>query len=616
MIGTKKSQALQIRGLIPLLLFMGVLVISLCCVQLAQAEPIVQTFYVPITEPEARTWMNAQTTTVEADMIHSVISITGTYDGTTIYYDHWEDGYEDDITNPQQSTTQALTINAGQVITFEEDIPVPNGIRDQGNLFHDGMDKMSATQQIVVTRAFWPNGAPQTIGAQMAGAVEVFETSKWGTSFEVPVGTNNGQAAFNYTALSIMAQKNDTSVTVQNRDLSINVTQTLNEGQTLFIPGSGPGIRVGATVTSTGGPVQVDMLTAQSPSGYDGRLYSLLPISNLGNTYYSPVSTTQEGGGASVPLNLIAHNPNGAAITINVTCMTGTVGCPAAQVLAAHTAGIFLMPYSPTSPNTLTGAKLTSAGGESFYALAAIDMNNTVHNWGFNMIPETSLTTSGVVGWSPGTTNRQRDANPIWVTPVATTTIYVDYDGNPATGPNTDPLGNHYDVSFVVQALQSRKIFSPGPAGSYDHTGWRVYTMDNTRIAIAYGQDGASSSANQPTELDLGTTVLPFPSLVAYKSVELIGDFNNNGGIDPGDLLEYTIRVHNSGIVPISNINLLDTLDSNTTYVANTTLMEGTSIPDDSFLLPAHDSLSTRADTISRPRFSQARTSSLLFRRP
>ena len=143
-----------------------------------------------------------------------------------------------------------------------DDIPVANGIRDQGNLYHDGMDKISATQQIVVTRALWPNGAPQAIGTQLAGAVEVFETSKWGNSFEVPVGINNGQVSFNYTAVSIIAQKNGTSVTVQNRDLSVNVTQTLNEGQTFYVGG----IKVGATVTSTGGPVQVDLLTAHAPS--------------------------------------------------------------------------------------------------------------------------------------------------------------------------------------------------------------------------------------------------------------------------------------------------------------------------------------------------------------
>ena len=256
----RKKATLGVGRRLRPLVILGILIVFFFGAQYAQAaNPIVQTFYVPITETQARTWMNAQTVTAEADTIHSVISITGTFDGTTFYYDHWEDGYEDDIANPQQSTTQVFTINAGQVITLEVDIPVANGIRDQGNLYYDGMDKISATQQIVVTRALWPNGAPQAIGTQMAGAVEVFETTKWGTNFEVPVGIDNGQASFNYTALSIMAQKNGTVVNVHNSDLTVNVTQTLNEGQTLYVAG----IKVGAVVTSTGGPVQVDMLTAQ-----------------------------------------------------------------------------------------------------------------------------------------------------------------------------------------------------------------------------------------------------------------------------------------------------------------------------------------------------------------
>ena len=94
-----------------------------------------------------------------------------------------------------------------------------------------------------------------------------------------------GQASFN--ALSIMAQKNGT---LEHSPLML---QALNEGQTLHSRewARGQGWRNG---TATGGPIQVDMLTAQSPSGYDGRLYSLLPIANLGNTYYSPVSTTNK----------------------------------------------------------------------------------------------------------------------------------------------------------------------------------------------------------------------------------------------------------------------------------------------------------------------------------
>ena len=115
---------------------MGVLFISLCYAELAQADPIVQTFYASITEPEARTWMMAQTATAEADIIRSVISMTGTDDETpTIYYDHWEDGYEDDITNPQQSTTEVLVINAEYHDFRRRYSGFRIRIRDQGNLF-------------------------------------------------------------------------------------------------------------------------------------------------------------------------------------------------------------------------------------------------------------------------------------------------------------------------------------------------------------------------------------------------------------------------------------------------------------------------------------------------
>jgi uncharacterized repeat protein (TIGR01451 family) len=568
-----------------------------CWAPSAIADQLVQMYYVPITEPEYRLYARAQSDpNSESDLVRSVISITGTFNGTIIYYDQWEDGYEADLSNPQQSTTQIWgdgnwlngappgcsadgcdVINAGTVITLQSDVPVTGGVRDQGNMFFDGKDKLGSTQQLVVTRAMWPVGAPGAIGSMLAGSVEVLRTDKWGSSFQVPVGINLGQASFNYTAVSVMAQKDGTVVQVQNPDLSVNITQTLNEGETLHVTG----IRVGATITSTGGMVQVDMLTATPGSAYDGRLYALIPTANLGNTYYCPVSTTQETNGTTfVYNNVIVYNPNAASIQVNVTCMAGTAGCPASQNIGSHAAGLFQLPLSPTNPNTLTGAMFSTTGNEPFYAISAIDINGTVHNWGFTLVPLESLTPSVIVGWSPGTTNLQRDASPVWITPVANTTIYVDYDGNPATGPNTDPEGNKYNVSYNVLAMQSQKVFSPGPAGSYDHTGYRIYTVDGTRIAAAWGQDGYSSSANQPTELDLGTTVLPYPSLVAYKSASLLADYNNNGALDPGELLLYTIRIHNGGIIPITNINLLDTLDPDVTYVADTTARGSTPVTD------------------------------------
>ncbi len=266
--------------------------------------------------------------------------------------------------------------------------------------------------------------------------------------------------------------------------------------------------------------------------------------------------------------SIILFNPGASAITVTWTTSggSGTVSVP------SRSTTIYTMPQN-------TGARFQSTGNP-FYAIAAIDINGTVHNWGFTLIPRTSLTTSVVAGWSPGTTNKARDASPLWVTPDAPVTIYVDYDGDPATGPNTDPLGNHYNVSYSLTALQSLRIFSPGPSPYFDHTGYRIYNTSNVKLAVVWGQDGANSSSGQVTELDLGTTLIPYPTITAYKSADLIGDFNQDGGIDPGEVLLYTIRVHNSGIVPIDYINVMDTLDAQVTYVADSTTMNGAAIPD------------------------------------
>ena len=226
--------------------------------QAIQASDVpIQYFYVPIPEEQFRTYANAQADpdSTENDIQRSGVSITATYNGTIIYFDHWEDGYEYDITDPVQSTSLIWgdgnsangippgfatdVINAGSVITLLNDVPC--NPRDQGNLFYDGRDKFASTEQLVVAHAMWPAGTVQTppgaIGAMLAGAVEVFEVARWGTSYDVPVGTNLGQAGFNWVALSIMAQAAGTTVQVDaDASGSYEITQTLDEGQTLFVP--------------------------------------------------------------------------------------------------------------------------------------------------------------------------------------------------------------------------------------------------------------------------------------------------------------------------------------------------------------------------------------------
>ena len=46
-------------------------------------------------------WEAMTSTTIE-----SIISIATSLQGTIIVYDHWEDGYEPDILNPVQSSTE------------------------------------------------------------------------------------------------------------------------------------------------------------------------------------------------------------------------------------------------------------------------------------------------------------------------------------------------------------------------------------------------------------------------------------------------------------------------------------------------------------------------------
>ena len=527
----------------------------------------------PITEHQVRTWEYGINTAANDSNVYDVISITATMESTIIYYDQWEDGYESDISNPVQSTTQIWgdghaangappgcntdacdVINAGTVITLQNIVPA--NPRDQGNIFFDSKDKIAATGQLVVTRTGWL----ATVGTVFAGSVEVLDTRKWGTGFIVPVGVDSAAGVvgtmFNYSALSIMAKDNNTNVQVGATNY------TLNEGQSVYIPN----VTQRTSITASS-PIQVDMMNGTLSTNYEGRWFTLIPQSQWSNSYYCPVSTVTND-----VASVILYNPGSTSIIVNVATTGGgltTVTVPGTNIAR------FDMPQN-------TGAHFYTTGSPapSFFAVFTNDYNQQRYEWAAMMIPEISLTPSVVIGWAPGSDGNPgsqgnppyQNDSPVWVTPVATTTVYVNYSGDPNTGSLTDPYGNKYDASYNLNALASQRITNPT---TFNMTGARIYTVDGTRIAAFWGEDASTGVTGLPG-LDLGTAVLPFPSLTAYKSAALIGDYNSNGGIDPGELIQYIIRIHNSGIVPITNIVLTDTLPNDgtnpyVTYVANTT---------------------------------------------
>jgi uncharacterized repeat protein (TIGR01451 family) len=70
-------------------------------------------------------------------------------------------------------------------------------------------------------------------------------------------------------------------------------------------------------------------------------------------------------------------------------------------------------------------------------------------------------------------------------------------------------------------------------------------------------------------------TVTVVPRLYAEKSAALQVDGMSPGIVDPGDVLRYTIRVHNNGQVPITQAVLRDVVPPNTAYYPDTTTLNG-----------------------------------------
>lgn len=170
----------------------------------AQTDSIVQTYFIPFPEQSLlETFVRIQSAAVSP--VNSLISIAVATDGTKIFYDHWEDGFDPDSNSPDRAGPSPTEIwgdgdpsngappghptdilNGGDVIILENQVPAdPRGTAT----YFDGGDRVSVTLPIAITRGAYPEGA----GSLMAGAVEVFDVSSWGTTHISPVGDKLGE---------------------------------------------------------------------------------------------------------------------------------------------------------------------------------------------------------------------------------------------------------------------------------------------------------------------------------------------------------------------------------------------------------------------------------------
>ncbi|MDI9311426.1 MAG: gliding motility-associated C-terminal domain-containing protein [Limnohabitans sp.] len=153
-----------------------------------------------------------------------------------------------------------------------------------------------------------------------------------------------------------------------------------------------------------------------------------------------------------------------------------------------------------------------------------------------------------------------------------------------------------YVIDLVTLKAMSLGQIGPNAATglAFDTTGKLITTSDWGATVISV--DLASSSLQgvvvgtaNPTVFDLGSCAAPIlnPLLTAVKSVA-----NITSGVNPatlaqsGDVLEYTIVVTNSGNLMSNNSTFQDVIPSNTTYVPNSTTVNGINVADISGTMP------------------------------
>jgi hypothetical protein len=566
----------------------------------------IQTYFVPLRETNLLTTFDTINAAADSP-ITTLISIAVAAPGTVIYYDHWEDGYEPDVTTAVQSTTliwgDGNLLNGiapgtggsdmflgGESIVLSNPVPIP---RNAANILFDGADLIKASFPIAVVRAAFPG--PGSVGSLLAGGVEVFDTDSWGDDFIAPVGQNtpnlSGTSPFEYTALYVMAGTPNTPVYLNG----VLQTTLLNAGDNFVIR-----VNEDARITTfdpdnatSGRDVQVHLVTGDIGSSYEMRWYALAPRDDWSNDYYTPVGDSV--GATRVWL----YNPNDDAITVRYDFFGGSSPDSSINV-AAHSAAL-----SPAVPNG-SGARFYSdsnadgvADGPDFFALTQTDTGASagstgqLFDWGHPLIPASELTSQVVVGLGFGNTTNDSDIasrSVVWVTPVKDATIHIDFDGD-----------GMVDATVSATALQSIKIidntttgndgtnppgqvaFPPvftGAEDDQDMSGAIIFATDSNGdpvdIAVAWGQDPARSFSGDGDALDLGTVVIPLPVVEAGKSASLFTDLNSNGKFDPGDTIQYTITVLNFSRVdlPAGGYNVLDydtPVFDDASYVADST---------------------------------------------
>jgi uncharacterized repeat protein (TIGR01451 family) len=187
-------------------------------------------------------------------------------------------------------------------------------------------------------------------------------------------------------------------------------------------------------------------------------------------------------------------------------------------------------------------------------------LNGQAFDWGYPLQPTNSLTSQVLVGWGYGCTSNdcqgKTERSAVWLVPLKNADVYIDYQN---TGANPEKIQVNAYQSVMIRDTRDHDM-----SGAIIFAVERGAGVDGVPVdfASAWGQDPAVSRDTQAISLDLGTAVLPFPTVRANKVVD-------KKEAAPGDILTYTITVLNVGqsIVRKGAYTIVDPLPAASEYI-------------------------------------------------
>lgn len=501
--------------------------------------------------------------------VRTYISIAVNRPNTIIYYDQWEDGYEDDLTVPAQTSTQVWgdgnpangappgipgdILNADAVIILDNPINLP---RNPNQLLFDGGDILTSVNGSIAVSMMAANA--NASGILYTDAWELYPTQRWGTEYRMPIGENlagagaNQRGGFDVVGAHVQAILNNTVVDIDwDGNGTTDQTTILNQGGTFSLFGNegvapaANSILVGARITASK-PVQVQTVATNPVSRYEMRGFTLVPFDQWTNDYLAPRSSDGD---------IWIYNPHNTALAVTAETVGGVMTpltVPANSTIKFPAVGL----------NPVTGVRFTAA--DIFYGEVALDAGST-QDWGYELLPIANLTTQVLIGMGIGNNNTPPNGNesPVYVTAADDTTVFVDYNNDGTV-----------DASFPFTALTEQAITAP----NNNMTGAFLFTQDGVPFVAAWGQDQNAPPALP--SIDAGTSITPLPALAIQKNFELVLDQDCNGIISVRDTVRFRLDYFSNAAANINNVTVTDVLSPALGYVPGTTTLNGAPVAD------------------------------------